>query len=124
MTIQGNPDHPSAAEAEAERAGFRSRFLATANHELRQPLQTICFIQGMLANSVSDPAARKLIEQLDQAVASMSQILDRLADMASDEPANSAGDPSRAGRPMQALLENPSSLPTASLRASETPQSD
>lgn len=107
MTIQRNPEHPGAAEAEAERAGFRSRFLATANHELRQPLQTICFIQGMLANSVSDPAAGKLIKQLDQAVASMSQTLDRLAEMDSEEPANSTGDPSRAGRPMPALLENP-----------------
>ena len=124
MTIQCNPEHPSEAKAEAERASFRSRFLATANHELRQPLQTICFIQGMLANSVSDPAARKLIEHLDQAVLSMSRILDRLAEMDSEQPPNPTSHSGRATRPMQTVLENPASFPPAAFRASETPQSD
>ena len=128
---QCNPEHPSqpagelrAANAEAKRPDLRSRFIATANHDLRQPLQTICFIQGMLARSVSDPAARKLIEQLDQAVVSMSEILDRLTEMDREEPTNSTSDSSQAEYPMQASLESPASLPSAVIRASETPQSD
>ncbi len=75
-----------AAKAEAERANKRSSCLAVVNHDLRQPLQTICFIQGMLASSVSDPKARTLIERLDQAVVSMSQILDRLVEIDREEP--------------------------------------
>ncbi len=74
------------AKAQAEHTGLaRSRFLAAANHGLRQPLQTISFIQGMLAGSVPDPPARKLIAQLDQAVSSMSQMLDKLAGMDREE---------------------------------------
>ncbi len=75
-----------AAKAEAERANrMRERILAAANHTLRQPLQTICLVQGMLAGSVSDPKARKLIDRLDQGVAAMSEMLDRLLDMGCDD---------------------------------------
>lgn len=109
-----------AAKAETERAKRRSGCLASANHDLRQPLQTICFIQGMLANTVSDPAARNLIERLDQAVVAMSQILDRLVEMDRQEHANSTGD----AHPMQAMFEGPALQPLPVIRASETPQSD
>ena len=66
---------------------MRARILSAANHTLRQPLQTICLVQGMLADSVSDPYARKLIERLDQGVSAMSEMLDTLLDMDFEEPA-------------------------------------
>ncbi len=114
----------SAAKAEAEQANrLRSRILAAANHTLRQPLQTICLVQGMLANSVSDPAARRLIDRLDQGVATMSEMLDGLLDLERDEPAPAetgiAGEAFEAARPqsLEALAPRRGGGETAALRA-------
>ncbi len=88
IDVKALTEEVRAAKAEAERANrLRSRILSAANHTLRQPLQTICLVQGMLANSVSDPGARKLIDRLDQGVAAMSEMLDRLLDLDRDEAA-------------------------------------
>ena len=71
-----------AAREEAERANLaKSRFLAAASHDLRQPLQTMSLLQGMLAHGVSDPAASKLIDRLDNTIAAMSGLLDKLLDI-------------------------------------------
>ncbi|MGA9265373.1 MAG: response regulator, partial [Rhodomicrobium sp.] len=70
------------AKEEAERANLgKSRFLAGASHDLRQPLQTISLIQGMLADDISEPAASKLIKRLDNTVVAMSGLLDKLLDI-------------------------------------------
>ena len=72
----------AAAKEEAERANLaKSRFLAAASHDLRQPLQTMSLLQGMLADDVSDPAASKLIKRLDNTVVAMSGLLDKLLDI-------------------------------------------
>ena len=72
----------AAAKEEAERANLgKSRFLAAASHDLRQPLQTISLIQGMLADDISEPAASKLIKRLDNTVVAMSGLLDKLLDI-------------------------------------------
>ncbi len=72
----------AAAKAEAERANLgKSRFLAAASHDLRQPLQTLSLLQGMLADSVSDPSASQLIERLEKTIAAMSGLLDKLLDI-------------------------------------------
>ena len=91
--LQSLAEQLRAAKAQAEQAGhMRARILAAANHTLRQPLQTICLVQGMLADSVSDPHARKLIERLDQGVSAMSETLDTLLDMEFEEPAPETSD--------------------------------
>ena len=70
------------AKEEAERANLgKSRFLAAASHDLRQPLQTMSLIQGMLADDISEPAASKLIKRLDNTVVAMSGLLDKLLDI-------------------------------------------
>ncbi|MGO9173165.1 MAG: chemotaxis protein CheB [Rhodomicrobium sp.] len=72
----------AAAKEEAERANLgKSRFLAAASHDLRQPLQTLSLLQGMLADSIQNPGASKLIERLDKTIVAMSGLLDKLLDI-------------------------------------------
>ena len=69
----------AAAKEEAERANLaKSRFLAAVSHDLRQPLQTMTLVQGMLLETASDPAAKTLIERLDRTVSGMSSLLDKI----------------------------------------------
>jgi two-component system, chemotaxis family, CheB/CheR fusion protein len=71
-----------AAKSEAERANIgKSRFLAAASHDLRQPLQTISLLQGMLEKRVRDESALKLVHRLDETVRTMSSLLDKLLDI-------------------------------------------
>jgi two-component system CheB/CheR fusion protein len=71
-----------AAKSEAERANSgKSRFLAAASHDLRQPLQTISLLQGMLEKRVRDEASLKLVHRLDETVRAMSSMLDKLLDI-------------------------------------------
>ena len=72
----------AAAKEEAERANLgKSRFLAAASHDLRQPLQTMSLLQALLAEEVSEPAASKLIKRLDNTIVAMSGLLDKLLDI-------------------------------------------
>ena len=71
-----------AAKSEAERANVgKSRFLAAASHDLRQPLQTISLLQGMLEKRVHDETTRRLVHRLDETVRTMSSVLDKLLDI-------------------------------------------
>ena len=53
----------TAAKRQAELASVaKSRFLAAASHDLRQPLQTLALLQGLLAKKVVGEKAQKLVE--------------------------------------------------------------
>jgi two-component system, chemotaxis family, CheB/CheR fusion protein len=70
------------AKQQAERANAaKSRFLAAASHDLRQPLQTLHLLQGLLAKMVVQEAAQKLIARFDQTLAGMSGMLNTLLDI-------------------------------------------
>jgi two-component system CheB/CheR fusion protein len=72
----------AAAKAVAERANIgKSRFLAAASHDLRQPLQTINLLQGLLTRRATDEDTRKLLGRLDDTVDAMSEMLDKLLDI-------------------------------------------
>ncbi len=81
--------HQKEATAALERARVRadsanvakSRFLAAASHDLRQPLQTLVLLQELLAKIVVDEKAKKLIGRLDQALGGMSGMLNALLDI-------------------------------------------
>lgn len=70
------------ARAVADRANqAKSRFLATASHDLRQPLQTLSLLNGALRRLVTDAHAREAIEQQEQAIDAMSKLLNALLDV-------------------------------------------
>jgi two-component system, chemotaxis family, CheB/CheR fusion protein len=70
------------AKQQAERANAaKSRFLAAASHDLRQPLQTLHLLQGMLAKVVEGEKAQKLIARFDQTLTAMSSMLNTLLDI-------------------------------------------
>jgi len=59
----------------------KSRFLAAASHDLRQPLQTLVLLQELLAKVVIDNKAKKLVARLDQTISGMSGMLNALLDI-------------------------------------------
>lgn len=59
----------------------KSRFLAAASHDLRQPLQTFALLQGLLAKTVEGERAKKLVARLDETLAAMSGMLNTLLDI-------------------------------------------
>ena len=70
------------ARMEAERANAaKSRFLAIASHDLRQPLQSLALVQGLLAKAVQSDRAKELVERLDQTLGAMSGMLNILLDI-------------------------------------------
>jgi two-component system, chemotaxis family, CheB/CheR fusion protein len=71
-----------AAKRQAEQANVaKSRFLTAASHDLRQPLQTLAMLQGLLAKRVDGKAPPKLIALLDQTLGAMSGMLNTLLDV-------------------------------------------
>jgi PAS domain S-box-containing protein len=70
------------ARDSAVRAKERSsRFLAAASHDLRQPLQTIELLNATLRRLVTDRDAAEVLAQQDQAIDSMSRLLNALLDV-------------------------------------------
>ena len=72
----------TAAKRQAELASVaKSRFLAAASHDLRQPLQTLALLQGLLAKKVVGEKAQKLVRGIDEALGAMTGMLNTLLDI-------------------------------------------
>ena len=70
------------AKQEAESAtAAKSRFLAAASHDLRQPLQTLKLLQSLLLDAVEDAHQRKLVARIGGTVGAMSGMLNALLDI-------------------------------------------
>ena len=70
------------AHAAADRANLgKSRFLATASHDLRQPLQALALLNGALRRMTAGADAHEAIEQQEQAISAMSRLLNALLDV-------------------------------------------
>ena len=71
-----------AAREEADRANrAKSRFLATASHDLRQPMQTIKLLNSAMLKVVPQPDIRELLQQQGLAIESMTKLLNALLDI-------------------------------------------
>ncbi len=82
------------AREEADRANqAKSRFLATASHDLRQPLQTLSLLNGTLNRILKDPVAAEAVTQQGQAIEAMSRLLNALLDISKLESGAIRPDP-------------------------------
>jgi two-component system, chemotaxis family, CheB/CheR fusion protein len=71
-----------AAKHQAELATVaKSRFLAAASHDLRQPLQTLALLQDLLAKSVDGERTQGLVDRFGDTLGAMSSMLNTLLDI-------------------------------------------
>ncbi len=59
----------------------KSRFLATASHDLRQPLQTLALLNGTLRRLTGNPAVIEALGQQERAIGAMSRLVNALLDI-------------------------------------------
>lgn len=72
----------AAARVSAEQQNLdKSRFLAAASHDLRQPLQSMSMLLGILAAKTGPDDLLGIVHRLDNTVVAMSGILDALLDV-------------------------------------------
>ena len=70
------------AKEEAEQASVaKTRFLAAASHDLRQPLQALNLFIYALENQEQDPAKRDIIELIRNSLDSLKELLNTLLDV-------------------------------------------
>ncbi|HET6609402.1 MAG TPA: chemotaxis protein CheB [Rhodopila sp.] len=70
------------AKRQAEMANAaKSRFLAAASHDLRQPLQTLALLQGLLARVVEGERAQKLVGRFDETLGAIEGMLNTMLDI-------------------------------------------
>ena len=75
-------DALNAAKLQAESANLgKSRFLAAASHDLRQPLQTVSLLQGLLARKLTNRDELQLVARSEEALTAMSGMLNSLLDI-------------------------------------------
>jgi PAS domain S-box-containing protein len=75
-------DSAEQAMQSAERANRgKSRFLAMASHDLRQPLQTLALLNGTLRRITHDADVAEVLQEQELAIAAMSRLLNALLDI-------------------------------------------
>ena len=67
---------------EAERANFaKSKFLAAASHDLRQPLYSLSLFTSILDETITYPKAKNIVEQINVSVLALNNLFDKLLDI-------------------------------------------
>ena len=93
------------ARDEAERANAaKSRILAAASHDLRQPLQALDLFIGLLEDKSDDPAKRRIISNMQQATGAMAELLHALLDISKLDAG--AVEPELVDFPVRRIFEN------------------
>ena len=102
---RGTAEALTAAKRQAELASVaKSRFLAAASHDLRQPLQTLALLQGLLAKKVVGEKAQKLVGGIDEALGAMTGMLNTLLDINQIEAGSVK--PEKADFPVNELFDH------------------
>lgn len=97
-------DELVAARKEAERANrAKCRFLATASHDLRQPMQTIRLLNAAMTKIVPQADVLDLLQQQSQAIDSMTRLLNALLDISRLE--SGAIEPVKGEMPLAEVFE-------------------
>ena len=67
---------------EADNANLaKSKFLAAASHDLRQPLYALSLFTTVLDEIVNDPKVKKIVDQIDASVNALKNLFDALLDI-------------------------------------------
>jgi signal transduction histidine kinase len=67
---------------QAEKANnAKSKFLAAASHDLRQPLYALSLFTSVLEETVQDPKGKNVVEQINASVNSLTNLFDKLLDI-------------------------------------------
>src|SRR4029453_7409553 len=70
------------AKEEAERANLaKSKFLAAASHDLRQPIQSLVLFAGVLKGYVQGLRGEQALKQLEHGLGTLKALLDSLLDV-------------------------------------------
>jgi len=84
----------SAKDQAEQTSAVQSRVLSATGHDLRQPLQILSLLQGLLLRRVEDEETREVVEHLGGIVRSMAATIDTLLDITQIE--RGALEPQRA----------------------------
>jgi PAS domain S-box-containing protein len=75
-------DRLRTAKSEAERANVaKSKFLASASHDLRQPVQSLVLFMGALQGHVEGTPAMRILRSMEQSMDGLRMLLDGLLDV-------------------------------------------
>ena len=92
--VRAARDAADGARDVANRANqAKSRFLATASHDLRQPLQTLALLNGTLRRISTTDMANEVLAQQELAIGGMSRLLNALLDISKLESGAIKPDP-------------------------------
>lgn len=80
--LRRTKDQAEQAREVAERANMaKTKFLAAASHDLRQPVQAIFFFTSVLAHKLRDHSAKSVLDDLQTSLEGLNVLLDSLLDV-------------------------------------------
>ena len=80
----------------------KTRFLAAASHDLRQPMQAVVLLVENLQERVHQPEVRRIVESISSSVTAMSSLLNEILDISRFDAG--AVKPQRASVPIEDVL--------------------
>ena len=93
------------ARVAAERAERdKTRFIAAASHDLRQPMHAISLLVGMLRSSVESGQEREVTERLERSVEAMDNLFTTILDLSKLD--SGAVQPASTEVPLRAILDS------------------
>jgi len=101
--VEGDEALRQAARTAEKANRTKNRFLMTASHDLRQPLQSLSLLTGVLRRVANDERSATVIAGQEQAIDTMSKLLNSLLDISKLEAR--ATEPNIVAVPLDDLLE-------------------